>query len=80
MREGPYSTAQKQDSGFGQMKTDPGEMCVHVSEHWWWWEGWASHYWEASMSPGTDPRNLCNLRPFGMSPAKAADDGWGWNF
>lgn len=58
---------------------DPREMCVYVSV--WWCVGrWASHDWEASVSSGTGPKNLCSLRPLGVSPAGAADEGWRWNF
>lgn len=42
--------------------------------------GQASQDWEASMSTGMSPRNVHSLRPRGVSPAGAADDGWGWNF
>lgn len=79
LKEGPCSIAQKGESNSEPMKADPGEVCVHVSE-WWWKKGWAFQDWEASMSTGMSPRNVHSLRLLGVSPAGAADDGWGWNF
>lgn len=77
LNEGRCSTTE--GKWFGRMEADSGEVCVHVSVQWW-WEGQASHDWEASMRTGTGSRNLYSLRPLGVSPAGAVDDEWGWNF
>lgn len=80
LSEGPCSTLEKGESGFGRMEVDPREMCMFYVCAVVWWGRRASHDWEASLNTGTCPRNLCSLRPLGVSPAGAADDGWGWNF